>query len=88
MVFENIVFGKVFEFVVFFIDYMYEENNYVDFNWECFFYYGYSIEGFWVGQGDLNGDGYMDIVIFGFKGVFCVVYFGQVDGSFFKIVLE
>lgn len=85
---ENTVYGKAFEPVVFPIDYTHEENNYVDFNRERLLYHGHSTEGPRAGQGDLNGDGYTDIVIPGPKGAPCVAYFGQADGSFSKTVLE
>ena len=65
--------------------YLKEENNFVDFNRERLVYHMRSNEGGKIGQGDLNGDGVLDLVLPGAKGFQTEIYFGKPDGSYDRL---
>ncbi|NRA48445.1 MAG: CRTAC1 family protein, partial [Phaeodactylibacter sp.] len=73
---------NTFEAVAGLLDYQHKENNYVDFNRERLLYHGHSTEGPRIDYGDLNKDGFTDIVIPGPKGAVSVIGFGNADGGF------
>jgi len=64
------------------INYRHEENPYVDFNRERLNYHMMSTQGPKVGKGDINGDGLMDFIIPGPKGIATKVYLKAKDGKF------
>ncbi len=65
--------------------YVKEENNFVDFNRERLVYHMRSNEGGEIGQGDLNGDGVLDLVLPGAKGFETEIYVGTPDGTYHKL---
>ena len=85
---ENTSSGVVFEPVAPPLNYKHEENSYVDFNRERLLYHGHSTEGPRAAHGDLNGDGYTDIVLPGPKGAPCMIYYGEAGGGFTKTAME
>jgi len=74
--------GKTFQKVKSPISYLKKENTYVDFNRERLIYHMRSNEGAKVGQGDLNGDGLMDLVFPGAKGQVSEIFFQQKNNRF------
>jgi hypothetical protein len=70
------------------LDYRHQENYYIDFNRERLVYHAHSTQGPRIAYGDLNGDGYIDMVMPGPKGMPCMVYFGQPDGRFSGVELS
>jgi len=64
------------------IDYKHEENAYVDFNRERLNYHMLSTQGPKVAKGDINGDGLIDLVIPGPKGVSTKVYLKTKEGKY------
>jgi hypothetical protein len=65
-----------------YINFDHEENAYVDFNRERLIYHMMSTQGPKVAQGDINGDGLLDIVIPGAKGFATSIYMGEKDGKY------
>ena len=59
------------------IDYYKTENNYTDFNRERLIYHMRSNEGGQIGKGDINGDGLIDLVFPGAKGVATTIYLNR-----------
>ncbi len=76
---------KIFREIATPFSYVKKENNFVDFNRERLVYHMRSNEGGKAGQGDLNGDGMLDLVLPGAKGFETELYFGNPDGSFKKL---
>lgn len=70
------------------LPYRHKENHYIDFNRERLAYHAHSTQGPRIAYGDLNGDGYTDMVIPGPKDMPCMLYFGQADGSFDEVELS
>ncbi len=64
------------------LSYTHVENKYVDFNREQLIYTMQSTQGPAVAEGDLNGDGRIDLVIGGSKGQATQIMLGSADGSF------
>ena len=67
------------------LSYLKKENNFVDFNRERLVYHMRSNEGGKIAQGDLNGDGQLDLVFPGAKGFETEIYFGNSDGTYQKV---
>ena len=65
--------------------YQKKENNFVDFNRERLLYHMRSNEGGKIGQGDLNGDGEIDLVFPGAKGFETEIHLGNSDGTYRKL---
>lgn len=63
------------------LDYRHQENKYIDFNRERLVYHGHSNEGPRAATGDVNGDGFVDWVIPGPKGMSCMLYLGSETGT-------
>lgn len=63
------------------LDYRHQENKYIDFNRERLVYHGHSNEGPNAATGDVNGDGFLDWVIPGPKGMACMLYLGSENGT-------
>ena len=61
--------------------YQHQENKYIDFNRERLVYHGHSNEGPHAAAGDVNGDGFIDWVIPGPKGMPCMLYLGSENGT-------
>ncbi len=62
-----------------------KENNFVDFNRERLVYHMRSNEGGKMVQGDLNGDGEMDLVFPGAKGFETEIHLGNSNGTYRKL---
>ncbi|RMF04434.1 MAG: hypothetical protein D6772_00580, partial [Bacteroidetes bacterium] len=62
--------------------YRHQENVYIDFNRERLVYHGHSTEGPRVATGDVNGDGLLDLVIPGPKGMPTQVYLATAQGVY------
>ncbi len=62
-----------------------KENNFVDFNRERLLYHMRSNEGGKIGQGDLNGDGTLDLVFPGAKGYETEIFLGNPNGTYQKL---
>ena len=65
------------------IPYKHQENSYIDFNRERLVYHGHSNEGPRVATGDVNNDGFTDMVIPGPKGMSCQLLLGLGERRFF-----
>jgi len=66
------------------INYKKNESNYVDFNRERLIYHMRSNEGATHASGDINGDGYPDLIIPGAKGSVTEIHLGTADGDLIK----
>ncbi len=62
-----------------------KENTFVDFNRERLVYHMRSTEGGKIAEGDLNGDGILDLVFPGAKGFETEIFLGNSTGSYTRI---
>ena len=67
------------------LTYQKKENNFVDFNRERLLYHMRSNEGGKIGQGDLNGDGTLDLVFPGAKGFETEIHLGTPKGTYQRL---
>lgn len=64
------------------LNYTHIENSYIDFNRERLNYHMMSTQGPRIASGDVNGDGLLDVVIPGPKGMVTQIYLQKPDGSY------